>query len=122
MTWGTCYNASNNIYFDYPPIMNDARMYKEEKVVDDYILKELKINNNHHYRQFLQQNADTIIVKNQANYHGNKKYSNNNEEYILGNYYQKGSSHGYLNSDLKNLYISRLQMNNYLNMPRINLN
>ena len=76
MTWGTCYSGSNNIYFDYPPIMNDARMYKEENVVDDYILKELKINNNYHYRQFLQQNADNIILKNQANYHGNKKYSN----------------------------------------------
>ena len=85
--------------------MNDARMYKEEKLVDNYILKELKINNNYHYRQFLQQNADNVILKNQANYHGNKKYSNNNEEYILGNYYQKGSSHGYLNSDLKNLAI-----------------
>ena len=122
MTWGTCYSGSNNIYFNYPPFMNDGRIYKEDKLVDDYILKELKINNNYHYRQFLQQNANAVISKNQANYHGNKKYANNDQEYILGDYYQKDSPHGYLNSDLKNLYISKITMNNYLNMPRIKLN
>ena len=27
MSWGTCYSASNNIHFDFPPIMNDGRNY-----------------------------------------------------------------------------------------------
>ena len=27
MTWGTCYSGSNNIHFDFPPIMTDGRNY-----------------------------------------------------------------------------------------------
>ena len=27
MTWGTCYNGSNNIHFNFPPFMNDSRNY-----------------------------------------------------------------------------------------------
>ena len=27
MSWGTCYSGSNNIYRDFPPIMNDGRNY-----------------------------------------------------------------------------------------------
>ena len=27
MSWGTCYSGSNNIHFDYPPIMDDGRNY-----------------------------------------------------------------------------------------------
>ena len=25
MSWGTCYKTANNIYFNYPPLMNDSR-------------------------------------------------------------------------------------------------
>ena len=27
MSWGTCYSGSNNIHFDFPPIMADGRNY-----------------------------------------------------------------------------------------------
>ena len=27
MSWGTCYGASNNIHFDFPPLMSDGRNF-----------------------------------------------------------------------------------------------
>ena len=27
MSWGTCYSGSNNIHFDFPPIMKDGRNF-----------------------------------------------------------------------------------------------
>ena len=27
MSWGTCYAGSNNIHFDFPPIMMDGRNF-----------------------------------------------------------------------------------------------
>ncbi len=31
MSWATCYTASNNIHFDFPPIMADGRNYASWK-------------------------------------------------------------------------------------------
>ena len=27
MSWGTCYSGSNNIHFDFPPLMEDSRLF-----------------------------------------------------------------------------------------------
>ena len=27
MSWGTCFSGSNNIHFDFPPIMSDGRNF-----------------------------------------------------------------------------------------------
>ena len=27
MSWGTCYNGSNNIHFNLPPLMSDGRNF-----------------------------------------------------------------------------------------------
>ena len=29
MSWGTCYSGSNNIHFDFPPIMSDGRNFSK---------------------------------------------------------------------------------------------
>ena len=29
MSWATSYNGSNNIHFNYPPLMNDSRNYSD---------------------------------------------------------------------------------------------
>ena len=54
MSWATCYAGSNNIHFDFPPIMMDGRNYATwqpgSKVSDD-IKKREGINSNWKYRQ-----------------------------------------------------------------------
>ena len=68
MSWGTCTNGSNNIHFDFPPIMNDGRNFatwQPGAVINKQIRKENNINTNSQYRQFLTENADSIIKANQ---------------------------------------------------------
>lgn len=120
MSWATCYNESNNVYNNYPALMNDGRLYSEKQMTDDHLVNKLNINNSYLYRKYLQSNADKIILSNQKNYKSNKKY--NTEDYILKDYLTKHSPQGYNQSDLKNLYLSRLELNNNLNLPRININ
>ena len=46
MSWGQCFNASNNIHFDFPPIMADGRVYSSwtpDAVVNNRIKKEENI-------------------------------------------------------------------------------
>ena len=41
--WGTCYSGSNNIHFNFPPIMADGRNYaswQPEAVINQRIQKE----------------------------------------------------------------------------------
>ena len=68
MSWGTCYNGSNNIHPDFPPIMHDGRNYanwQPGSVINDTIKKEANIKSNWEYRRFLSANADSIIKINQ---------------------------------------------------------
>lgn len=68
MSWGTCNSGSNNIHFDYPPIMSDGRNYatwKPGAVINDNIRKEEGIQTNWQYRKYLTENADSIIKYNQ---------------------------------------------------------
>ena len=64
MSWGTCYAGSNNIHFDFPPIMADGRNYaswQPESVINNKIREKEKINTNWEYRQFLTNNAIQIM-------------------------------------------------------------
>tara|TARA_Y100000992_G_scaffold206467_1_gene141257 strand:- start:8323 stop:8664 length:342 start_codon:yes stop_codon:yes gene_type:complete len=108
MSWGTCYSSSNNIHFDYPPLMDDGRLYKEAYFIDNKLKEKFNIKNNYDYRQFLQKNSNSIIDINQCNVINNKNTSINNQN----------SQYGYEESDLKNIYLSRNFMNNKINGPR----
>lgn len=134
MSWGTCYSASNNIHFNFPPIMTDGRNYSSwqpEAVVNARIQKQNNINNNWGYRQFLQHNGLQIM-----------KYNNLEACYDLGLdphvsidatpsdnvpfkfksvYDTSQPGYGYSNSDLKNPYLSREQLNARLISPSINV-
>ena len=64
MSWATCFSGSNNIHFNFPPIMQDGRTYSSyqpEAVVNQRIQEVNNINTNWKYRQFLTQNADQIM-------------------------------------------------------------
>ena len=54
MSWGTCYAGSNNIHFNYPPIMTDGRNYADWQpgaVINERIKEQAGIKSNSQYRQ-----------------------------------------------------------------------
>jgi hypothetical protein len=134
MSWGTCYSGSNNIHFNFPPIMNDGRNYSSwqpEAIINERIRKAENIKSNWDYRRFLTNNATQIM-----------KYNNQESCYYLGlnphTYTDKTPSSnvpfmytnttdtnapgfGYPTSDLKNVYLSREQLQTKMISPSINM-
>tara|TARA_B100001250_G_C19787126_1_gene784718 strand:- start:1311 stop:1751 length:441 start_codon:yes stop_codon:yes gene_type:complete len=130
MSWGTCYAGSNNIHFDFPPIMADGRNYASwmpGAAINEKIRNEAGIKTNWQYRQYMVDNADAIIKANQVEacnqccscpaMYGDGAERNNNTPYLYKNCVEKTQPHGYQNSDLKNLYLSKYQLQCRLNTP-----
>lgn len=138
MSWGTCYDvckdATNNIHFNYPPLVSDGRLftaYDSSEATSQKIKQMEGLQTNWQYRQYLQKNACNIM-----------KYNNFECYYDLGLNPGVSSSqkslnspmlytciddnrrpeYGYCNSTLKNYYLSREQLNSKLISPSINLN
>jgi hypothetical protein len=111
MSWGTCYSSSNNIHFDYPPLMSDGRLYKEAYFIDNKLREKFKIKNNYDYRQFLQKNSNSLIDINECDLVNNKNTNISDEK----------PRYGYQESDLKNIYLSRNFMNNKINGTRFHI-
>ena len=134
MSWGTCYKSNentkytdtdycNNAFPRFPVIMNDCRFftaYDSSEVIRQKIMNYEKINNNWDYRRYLQNNASEIM-----------KY-NNIESYCdlavnPGTTFKQNADEerrciaGYGNSDLKNYYLSRQQLNAKMTSPSIYL-
>ncbi len=135
MSWRTCYSGSNNIHFNSPPIMADGRNYatwQPEAVINKRIQKQEGITNNWQYRQFLQNNGSQIMNYNNLeacynlglNTHINtENVPSSNVPYNFRNVFDNGTpGFGYNNSDLKNPYISREQLNARMIAPSINMN
>jgi len=134
MSWGTCYSGSNNILFDFPPIMKDGRNYANWQPggsLNEEIRKDNKIHSNWAYRKFLTQNADTIIRTNQAfacddccscpaRYPSvTQPTTNNNTPFLYKSCLDNSQPFGYENSDLKNLYLSDVQLESRMVTPVI---
>jgi len=132
MSWQTCYSGSNNIYFNFPPIMNDGRNFatwQPESVVNERIQKSEGIQSNWAYRQYLQKNATSIMNYNteEACYTlgMDPHYTTNmtpsaNVPYTFKNTFDTSTpGFGYCNSDLKSPYLSREQLNARLVSPSI---
>jgi hypothetical protein len=111
MSWATCYSSSNNIHFDYPPLMSDGRLYKEAYFIDNKLREKFNIKNNYDYRQFLQKNSNSLIDINQCDLVNNKNTNVSDEK----------PKYGYKESDLKNIYLSRNFMNNKINGTRFHI-
>ena len=122
MSWGTCYAGSNNIHFDFPPIMADGRNYatwQPGAVINENIRRKENIKSNWQYRKYLTENADNIIKYNQleacdqccscpARYGAEQQMSNT--PYLYKSCADSTQPFGYENSDLKNLYLSEYQL------------
>ena len=135
MSWGTCYSGSNNIHFDFPPIMKDGRNYANWQpggALNEEIRKDNKIHSNWAYRSYLTKNADTIIRGNQAAACDDccscpAKYGNNVQDnnvkvgtgtpYLYKSCLDNSQPFGYENSDLKNLYLSDVQLQSRMVTP-----
>jgi hypothetical protein len=123
MSWGTCYSGSNNIHFDFPPIMNDGRNYASwqpgSKISDD-IRKDAGITTNWQYRKYMVENADSIIRRNQIEacdqccacpaQYGTKQEGTQKTPYLYQSCKDKSQPYGYETSDLKNIYLSKYDL------------
>lgn len=130
MSWGTCYAGSNNIHFDFPPIMMDGRNYAKWQpgsVINQQIRKENDIKSNWQYRQYLTKNADDIIKSNQLEACDNCCYCPSirsgdavpNTPFLYNSCMEKSQPYGYEDSDLKNMYLSRQQLESRMVAPII---
>jgi len=138
MSWGTCYTGSNNIHFNFPPIMADGRNFASWQpgaVINEKIRQETGIKSNWQYRKYLMENADQIIKYNQlgaceqssggvVNYGGEEKLNGSPFLYIENSQTQAGQTQagqpfGYENSDLKNSYLTRQQLQERMVTPVI---
>lgn len=129
MSWGTCYSGSNNIHFDFPPIMSDGRNYATwqpgSKISND-IKKEAGIQSNWQYRKYMVENADSIIKYNQlqacdeccgcpARYGSDEKSVN--QPFLFKSCNDNRQPFGYETSDLKNLYLDKYQLQSRMVTP-----
>jgi hypothetical protein len=123
MSYGLCANGSNNIAMTFPPLMDDSRLFSNyySSVLNDEMLKRNKnIKTNTDYRHYLQINAEAIISNNQLNscnecsvcpyYSKTSLEINKHTPYIFDHTLSNIRPYGYETSDLKELYLSRQQL------------
>ena len=133
MSWGTCYSGSNNIHFNFPPIMADGRnwaQWQPDAVVNNRIQQKEGITNNWNYRQYLQQNGLQIMNYNttEACYElgldphvQTGKTPSDNVPYTFRSTFDTSRpGFGYCNSDLKSPYLTREQLNARMIAPTVN--
>jgi len=119
MSWSTCYKGSNNIYSDFPAMMSDGRVHTEHDTscdINNELQKSVGIKNNYDYRQYLINNGLDIISQNTESSQENsnvKLFADiaNTSKYLFKSMTDTKKPFGYEESDLKNLYLSRKQLN-----------
>jgi hypothetical protein len=136
MSWATCYAGSNNIHFNFPPIMADGRNYatwQPGAVVNERIRENNNITSNWDYRNFLQHNATKIIQANSISacnncgscpplYVGSQNPDvQSNTPFVFASPLDSSQPFGYETSDLKNLYLSRYDLQSRMLSPSIPL-
>lgn len=127
MSWGTCYAGSNNIHFDRPAMMSDGKnytLYNPACDLNKKIQQKNNLKNNFEYRQFLITNGISIMNKNNKIVcEGNSECvkpsaSNiNTHKYLFKKISDNTRPYGYESSDLKNIYLSRQDLNSKFVAP-----
>ena len=132
MNWGTNYSGSNNIHFDFPPIMEDGRNYSNWQTgtkINDDLRKSSGIKSNWEYRKYLQDNADSIAKFNQLNsinqsssyvpVHDIEEKNKHGTPYLYKSDLEKTKPIGYESSDLKSEYVTSIQLQSRMFTPVI---
>ena len=128
MSWATCYSDSNNMYYNFPPIMHDGRNYASWQPgaeINNNLREKQGIISNSQYRKYLIANADKIIRGNQVesfnetglNMSNYKNDNNTNGPFIFNSAVDNRKPKGYETSDLKNIYLSRHQLQSRMVTP-----
>jgi len=122
MSWATCYldAGCNNIHFDQPPMVSDGRFYTSyisSEAVNEKIKATEGIQSNWSYREYLQRNATKIMEYNNMETYCKLGINPGN---TLTN--TRPVPNGYCNpdSDLRNKYLSRSQLNLQMTAPNVN--
>jgi hypothetical protein len=114
---------SNNQYDNFPPLMSDGRAlvasWQPEAVANKQLINENGITSNWQYRRYLTHNANSIMKTNfreSANDVGyikldDKPESSTGGPFSFKSFLDDSKPLGYKTSDLKNLYLSREQLN-----------
>ena len=123
---------ANNKYEGFPPIMCDGRTitasYQPEAILNEHLIKEAGVGSNWEYRQYLIKNGKEIMKYNSAEAANDVGYVKRWADLEMGSsystpyLYETNSSArpvGYQASDLKDLYVSREQLQARMIAPEI---
>jgi hypothetical protein len=113
---------TNNIYDNFPPLMADGRVitcsYQPQSLANKKIIQETGIQTNWQYRRYLTANApdvmnyDYVEAANDIGYY--KRYNDTplpfSTPFLYSSYLDNAKPKGYEDSDLKQLYLSREQL------------
>ena len=133
------YNT-NNKYPSFPPLMNDGRAvlasHQPESVLNDYLIKSNGIQSNWQYRRYLTKNATNIMNQNFVNSCNDNGYYKRfidsapinqtsdttwfSTPHLYSSAIDSEKPKGFMNSDLKESYLSREQLNARKISPAIN--
>jgi len=129
--WGTCYDGSNNIHFNFPPIMADGRNYSSwqpDAVVNNNIRNYKNIKSNWEYRRFLTDNALNIMKYNKTeacdelglptHTDTNNTPSSNVQQMYSSVMNTSNPGFGYQTTNLKSPYLTREQLEARMNQPQ----
>jgi hypothetical protein len=115
--------GTNPVYPGFPPIMMDGRAivssYQPEAVLNKSLLKDLGIQSNWQYRQYLIQNGKDIMRYNYSESSNDvgyfKRYVDTPNQYsvpfVFPSFISQDVPNGYQTSDLKQAYLTREQLN-----------
>lgn len=131
MSWATCYAGCNNIHSEKPALMSDGRFntnWDPSCEANNRLKKFLKIETNYDYRQYLMKEGVNVIKSNRKEALDQNKYNDfysneldNHNKYIFNGVQDNSQPFGFENSDLKNLYLSRQQLNARKEAPIIRM-
>ena len=122
---------ANNQYDNFPPLMSDGRAlvasWQPEALANKQLIEENGIASNWQYRRYLTENAKSIMKTNfreSANDVGyikldEKPESSSGGPFSFKSFLDDSKPVGYKTSDLKNLYLSREQLNSRKVSPAI---
>jgi len=118
--WAKNYSSSHNVYFDFPPVMADGRNFsgwQPGNAVNEAIRRSENITTNWDYRRYLTTNADQIMTINRidavnASGHGSFEVNayereQRNVPFMYASVMDTREPFGYVQSDLKDVYLSR---------------
>ena len=127
--------ATNNVYPEFPPLMSDGRAliatFQSDSDTNAVLIRDNGIKSNWQYRKFLNEQAGELMKQNFREMSNDVGYfqrfnpadknfdKNYNHPYNYDSYLSNEQPKGYSNSDLKDLYLSREQLNSRKVSPSI---